>query len=80
MLISNCSIYYSVCRSLDIHSHVERLRELESCTVIEGHLQLRLFESDDAHILNQLSFPNLTEITDYLIVYRIQHLRFIQFF
>lgn len=48
---------------------------LENCTVIEGHLQILLIEFTTADDFEHLSFPNLREITDYLLLYRIYGLR-----
>jgi len=44
---------------------------LENCTVIEGHLQILLMDHTKSYEFEQLSFPNLREIADYLLLYRV---------
>ncbi|XP_042898264.1 insulin-like peptide receptor isoform X1 [Parasteatoda tepidariorum] len=62
--------YEKVCRSIDIRNKVENFKKLENCTVIEGSLQILLIDHGKAQDYDYLSFPNLVEITDYLLVYR----------
>ena len=46
---------------------------LQNCTVIEGSLQIVLFESKVD--FSRFQFPRLREITDYLFFYRIKYLK-----
>ena len=72
------AMYYfflSVCTSKDIRNKVEKFKNLTNCTVIEGSLQILLIDYADPSQYDDLSFPNLTEITDYLLLYRVYGLR-----
>ena len=66
---------FSVCTSKDIRNKVEKFKDLTNCTVIEGSLQILLIDYADPSQYDDLSFPNLTEITDYLLLYRVYGLR-----
>ncbi len=50
-------------------------RELANCTVIEGFLQILLIDYADPSQYDDIVFPQLTEITDYLLVYRVYGLK-----
>lgn len=58
-----------------MRNQVEHFAVLENCTVIEGHLQIRLIEFSPEEDFNSLSFPDLREITDYVLLYRVYGLR-----
>ncbi|KAG8180786.1 hypothetical protein JTE90_012965 [Oedothorax gibbosus] len=60
----------SVCKSVDIRNKVDNFKKLENCTVIEGSLQILLLDNGQAQDYDGLSFPDLVEITDYLLLYR----------
>ncbi|XP_074669702.1 insulin receptor-like [Strix aluco] len=53
--------------------HLTRLNMLENCAVIGGHLQILLMFktklSGEREDLHELSFPKLTMITDYLLLF-----------
>ncbi|XP_074713006.1 insulin receptor-like [Strix uralensis] len=49
--------------------HLTRLNMLENCTVIGGHLQILLMFKTKPEDLRELSFPKLTMITDYLLLF-----------
>ncbi|XP_076118364.1 insulin-like growth factor 1a receptor [Alosa pseudoharengus] len=65
--------------NVDIRNDIrEFTRLLENCTVVEGYLQILLI-GDKTNHLNQevfrtLSFPKLTVITDYLLLFRVSGL------
>ncbi|KAL0978002.1 hypothetical protein UPYG_G00164560 [Umbra pygmaea] len=64
--------------SVDIGNDINEFRRLENCTVIEGYLQILLI-GDKNNNVNQdffrsLSFPKLTMITDYLLLFRVSGL------
>ncbi|KFO24877.1 Insulin receptor-related protein [Fukomys damarensis] len=60
-----------VCPSLDIRSEVAQLRRLENCSVVEGHLQILLMFTATGEDFRGLSFPHLTQVTDYLLLFRV---------
>uniref|UniRef100_A0A8K9XP82 Tyrosine-protein kinase receptor n=1 Tax=Oncorhynchus mykiss TaxID=8022 RepID=A0A8K9XP82_ONCMY len=64
--------------SIDIGNDISEFRRLENCTIVEGYLQILLI-GDKNYNLNQevfrsLSFPKLTMITDYLLLFRVSGL------
>ncbi|XP_054837014.1 insulin receptor-like isoform X1 [Eublepharis macularius] len=60
-----------VCDSVDIRNNMTKFSLLENCTVIEGHLQILLMFKTKAADFRDLSFPKLTMITDYLLLFRV---------
>ncbi|XP_048352891.1 LOW QUALITY PROTEIN: insulin receptor [Sphaerodactylus townsendi] len=60
-----------VCDSIDIRNNITKFGLLENCTVIEGHLQILLMFKTKAADFRDLSFPKLTMITDYLLLFRV---------
>jgi len=60
---------------VDIRNSVSEFYLLENCTVIEGHLQILLMDHTRSEEFEQLSFPNLREIADYLLLYRVYGLQ-----
>ncbi|XP_045732000.1 insulin receptor-related protein [Mirounga angustirostris] len=60
-----------VCPSLDIRSEVAELRRLENCSVVEGHLQILLMFTATGEDFRGLSFPRLTQVTEYLLLFRV---------
>uniref|UniRef100_A0A1L8DJW7 Tyrosine-protein kinase receptor n=1 Tax=Nyssomyia neivai TaxID=330878 RepID=A0A1L8DJW7_9DIPT len=65
-----------VCQSMDLRNNASQLERLRDCRVIEGFLQILLMDrlkgADKA--FETLEFPNLTEITNYLMIYRVNGL------
>ncbi|XP_030565203.1 insulin-like receptor [Drosophila novamexicana] len=59
------------CKSMDIRNNISELSQLANCTIIEGFLLITLI--NDADKLNT-SYPLLTEVTGYIIVYRVHNL------
>ncbi|KAJ4937661.1 hypothetical protein JOQ06_002293, partial [Pogonophryne albipinna] len=64
--------------SIDIRNDISEFKRLENCTVVEGYLQILLI-NDKTNNINQevfrsLSFPKLTVITDYLLLFRVSGL------
>uniref|UniRef100_A0A3Q3X684 Tyrosine-protein kinase receptor n=1 Tax=Mola mola TaxID=94237 RepID=A0A3Q3X684_MOLML len=58
---------------------ISEFRRLENCTVVEGYLQILLIGDKNNNNINQevfrsLSFPKLTMITDYLLLFRVSGL------
>ncbi|GFS00366.1 insulin receptor [Elysia marginata] len=67
-LLTNCT---TVCTSIDIRNDIKNFRKLENCTVIEGHLQISLIEHVTKEDYKNYRFPQLLEITDYVLLYRV---------
>uniref|UniRef100_A0A8C5D3M6 Tyrosine-protein kinase receptor n=1 Tax=Gouania willdenowi TaxID=441366 RepID=A0A8C5D3M6_GOUWI len=64
---------------IDIGNDISEFRSLENCTVVEGYLQILLIGDKNSNNINQevfrsLSFPKLTMITDYLLLFRVSGL------
>ncbi|KAG9467449.1 hypothetical protein GDO78_014924, partial [Eleutherodactylus coqui] len=66
------------CGSMDIRSDVSQLRKLENCTIIQGNLQILLMFSTKPEDFRGLSFPRLTMITEYLLLFRVYGLESLQ--
>ncbi|MBN3312356.1 IGF1R factor, partial [Atractosteus spatula] len=64
--------------SIDIRNDISEFRRLENCTVVEGYLQILLIgdksSSHNQEVFRSLSFPKLTLITDYLLLFRVSGL------
>ncbi|TNN64043.1 Insulin-like growth factor 1 receptor [Liparis tanakae] len=65
--------------SIDIGNDISEFRRLENCTVVEGYLQILLIgdkNNNNVHqdVFRSLSFPKLTMITDYLLLFRVSGL------
>jgi len=58
-----------------ITSHVNNLRVLRNCTVIEGYLAIILIENAQPGDFDAVSFPALREVGSYLLLYRLYGLR-----
>uniref|UniRef100_A0A7N8WZV8 Insulin receptor n=1 Tax=Mastacembelus armatus TaxID=205130 RepID=A0A7N8WZV8_9TELE len=72
--MSNLSLFFyffSVCPSMDIRNNVTNLQTLKDCTVIEGHLKILLMFRTKPEDFRGLSFPKLTVVTDYLLLFRV---------
>uniref|UniRef100_A0A7N8WTW5 Insulin receptor n=1 Tax=Mastacembelus armatus TaxID=205130 RepID=A0A7N8WTW5_9TELE len=63
--------FFSVCPSMDIRNNVTNLQTLKDCTVIEGHLKILLMFRTKPEDFRGLSFPKLTVVTDYLLLFRV---------
>ncbi|XP_058019223.1 insulin receptor [Ahaetulla prasina] len=60
-----------VCPSIDIRNNMTNFSMLENCTVIEGHLQILLLFRTKAEDFRDLSFPMLTMVTEYILLFRV---------
>lgn len=72
-------LYLPVCGpSIDIRNEISEFKRLENCTVVEGYLQILLIndKTNNIHqeVFRSLSFPKLTVITDYLLLFRVSGL------
>uniref|UniRef100_A0A8C1BI39 Tyrosine-protein kinase receptor n=1 Tax=Cyprinus carpio carpio TaxID=630221 RepID=A0A8C1BI39_CYPCA len=62
---------------IDIGNDISNFKRLENCTVVEGYLQILLIGSknnNNQEVFRTLSFPKLTMITDYLLLFRVSGL------
>ncbi|XP_071643096.1 insulin-like receptor-like [Temnothorax longispinosus] len=64
-----------VCQSIDIRNSVSQFSKLEGCRVVEGFVQILLIDRAEQSAYANLSFPDLVEITGYLLLYRVSGLR-----
>jgi len=60
-----------ICRSLDIRNKVQALQKLSGCRVVEGFVRVVLIDRANESDYDNFTFPELHEITDYLLVYRV---------
>lgn len=60
----------AVCQSIDIRNNVDQFSKLDGCRVVEGFVQILLIDRAEHSAYTNLSFPDLVEITGYLILYR----------
>ncbi|XP_062849775.1 insulin receptor a [Trichomycterus rosablanca] len=63
-----------ICGSMEIMTSPVNLSSLENCTVIEGHLKILLMFNTQKEDFQELSFPRLTVVTDYLLLFRVHGL------
>lgn len=64
------SIIVLVCTSMDIRNYPDQISQLSGCRVIEGQLSIVLMERATPKIFENMSFPELREVTDYIMIYR----------
>ncbi|XP_036443170.1 insulin-like growth factor 1b receptor [Colossoma macropomum] len=60
--------------AIDIGNEISDFKKLENCTVVEGYLQILLIggkNNNNQEVFRTLSFPKLTMITDYLLLFRV---------
>ncbi|KAK7605363.1 hypothetical protein V9T40_007221 [Parthenolecanium corni] len=63
------------CSNIDIRNNVTQFDKLINCTVVEGSVQIVLLDRTSENDFANLSFPNLREITHYLLVWRVKGLK-----
>ncbi|XP_062860198.1 insulin-like growth factor 1a receptor [Trichomycterus rosablanca] len=59
---------------IDIRNDISEFKKLENCTVVEGYLQILLIGDKNHNPYQEfrtLSFPKLTMVTDYLLLFRV---------
>lgn len=69
------SILSLVCGSKDIRNSVKNLNELRGCRVIEGFLMITLIDKYNETDYDGMEFPELTEVTDFVLLYRVNGLK-----
>nr|CAD7394496.1 unnamed protein product [Timema cristinae] len=65
----------AVCQSVDVRNDVQAFQRLSGCRVVEGFVQILLIDRADETAYDNVTFPELREITDYLLLYRVNGLR-----
>nr|CAD7587723.1 unnamed protein product [Timema genevievae] len=65
----------AVCQSVDVRNDVQAFQRLSGCRVVEGFVQILLIDRADEAAYDNVTFPELREITDYLLLYRVNGLR-----
>lgn len=71
----NVTIGDGICQSIDIRNSVVVFSILKDCRVIEGFLQIVLIENNTEADFENVSFPELREITGYFLLYRVDGLK-----
>lgn len=64
-----------VCSSMDIRNQPELFQRLKGCRVIEGQLSIVLMEQGTPKMFENMTFPELQEVTGYILIYRIRGVR-----
>ncbi|XP_047473147.1 insulin receptor-like isoform X3 [Penaeus chinensis] len=62
-----------ICGPVEVTANATRLQDFRHCRIIEGHLRIQL-TGDNNETWNDLSLPELTQVTDYVMLYRLSHL------
>jgi insulin receptor len=65
---------FAVCNGVDIRNDVSLFERLRGCKVVEGSVQIVLMDASEEKLSNY-TFPELREITGYLLLFRVQGLR-----
>ncbi|XP_043251642.1 insulin-like peptide receptor [Colletes gigas] len=73
--IKSIMIGDGICHSIDIRNSVAHFAILKNCRVIEGDLQIVLIEDSTETDFQNIHFPELREITGYLLFYRVNGLK-----
>lgn len=61
---------FTVCPSLDIRGSPEQMQKLRGCQIIEGQLSIVLMEHSTPRNFENITFPELREVTDFIKIYR----------
>ncbi|KAG8249016.1 hypothetical protein J6590_029364 [Homalodisca vitripennis] len=64
-----------ICSSVNVRNTEANLSQLLGCTVVEGYVQILLMEKTNESSFEPWSFPELREITQYLLFFRVKGLR-----
>lgn len=71
----NVTLGDGICQSIDIRNTVGYFAMMTGCRVIEGFLQIVLLENASDKEFEDLQFPELREITGYLLLYHVRGLK-----
>nr|UVJ47537.1 insulin receptor [Lasioderma serricorne] len=64
------TVHAKICYNVEIKSNLDDIDKLVNCTVVVGYLRITLLETTTAGLLDA-SFPELSEIRGYLLLYRV---------
>ncbi len=67
-------INWIVCKNTDIGGSLQDFHLLNGCTRVKGYVRIFWIENATPQQFANISFPLLTEITDYLLLFRISNL------
>lgn len=70
LIESRTSFSVTVCQSIDIRNSVRYFSRLKGCRLVEGFVQILLIDNAEPSEYANISFPELKEITGYLLLYR----------
>ncbi|XP_033332193.1 insulin receptor isoform X1 [Megalopta genalis] len=73
--LKNVTIADGVCQSIDIRNNVQYFPVMKGCRVIEGYLQVVLIENSSEAEFQDIQFPELREVTGYVLLYRVNGLK-----
>lgn len=73
--MKNVTIAEGVCQSVDIRNEIYNFEMMRGCRIIEGFLQILLMDNATEKDFQNLTFPELREITEYMLVYHVKGLR-----
>lgn len=78
-LVTLLASWYSassrICPSIDLRNNLVSLDLLRGCRVVEGYVRIVLMERAVESDFENLTLPELREISDYLMFYRVGGLR-----
>lgn len=60
---------------MDIRNVASELKKLDGCIVVEGFVQIILMDRYTDNLFDNYTFPMLTEITDFLLLFRVNGLK-----
>lgn len=69
------SLLPGVCGSVDVRNSPTHLERLKDCVVVEGFVHILLIDKYGDASFENYSFPLLTEITEYLLLFRVNGLK-----
>lgn len=78
--VKMCFLCVAVCGpDIDLRNDIDQFKRLENCTVVEGYLRILLINEKTSNNSQQedfrsVSFPKLTVITGYLLLFRVSGL------
>ncbi|XP_077291455.1 insulin-like peptide receptor [Arctopsyche grandis] len=64
---------HGICYSTDVRNHPKYLIKLRNCSVIVGTLQIVLIDGN--YNMSEYVFPELREVTQYVLLYRVQSMK-----
>lgn len=72
LLINNNQTIGEICGPMNIVGNIDHMKQFKNCTIILGNVKMTLIDRvTQSQQWEQLSLPNLREITDNLVLYRV---------